>query len=335
MRGNLVAQIPFEQRKGSIPAYAGEPDAQWGSHGCPTVYPRVCGGTSRAIPQIARQLGLSPRMRGNRGQCHRRIRRPRSIPAYAGEPAGCACARAAPGVYPRVCGGTVPTLYLAPLPKGLSPRMRGNPFCPLCNTGAIGSIPAYAGEPCPCRPVWFAARVYPRVCGGTLATVLLKNAIRGLSPRMRGNRDCGLSKSGDAGSIPAYAGEPGRSRGTRRRSRVYPRVCGGTGHSGLRAYPLAGLSPRMRGNRDVGHISGVLGRSIPAYAGEPGGNRVIHTAHRVYPRVCGGTATAGDDRYCPDGLSPRMRGNPSRAMATNPCARSIPAYAGEPIARQK
>ena len=51
-----------------------------------------------------------------------------------------------------------------------------------------GSIPAYAGEP----PTPAAGppdpRVYPRVCGGTLADMGIPLPDDGLSPRMRGNR---------------------------------------------------------------------------------------------------------------------------------------------------
>ena len=86
MRGNpadLGLAFPL---CGSIPAYAGEPNA--GLHAVLSVwvYPRVCGGTARKRKGGHLKKGLSPRMRG--------------------EP--CCWARTRPHiwVYPRVCGGT-------------------------------------------------------------------------------------------------------------------------------------------------------------------------------------------------------------------------------------
>ena len=64
-------------------------------------------------------------------------------------------------------------------------------------------------------------------------------------------------------------------------------------------------------------------RSIPACAGELPGY-----LDKVYPRVCGGTPAAGYNRASPSGLSPRVRGEPSRQRQK--CLRSIPACAGEP-----
>jgi hypothetical protein len=56
----------------------------------------------------------------------------------------------------------------------------------------------------------------------------LQAAAPGLSPHMRGNPViCGVANP-NIGSIPAHAGEPKRSGRTRRRSKVYPRTCGGT-----------------------------------------------------------------------------------------------------------
>ena len=72
------------------------------------------------------QTGLSPRMRGNHYRQLLPLRRPRSIPAYAGEPQRYNSSPLAFGVYPRVCGGTITRRHRPRLPYGLSPRMRGN-----------------------------------------------------------------------------------------------------------------------------------------------------------------------------------------------------------------
>ena len=71
---------------------------------------------------------------------------------------------------------------------GLSPRMRGNRVLALDDLGVERSIPAYAGEPR--LSSWRAvpAQVYPRVCGGTDGQLDTNRLLKGLSPRMRGNR---------------------------------------------------------------------------------------------------------------------------------------------------
>ena len=53
--------------------------------------------------------------------------------------------------------------------------------------------------------------------------------------------------------------------------------------------PPLGLSPRVRGNQDVGLGGEQEPGSIPACAGEPPGCAASPRMERVYPRVCGGT----------------------------------------------
>ena len=90
-------------------------------------------------------------------------------------------------VYPRVCGGTTSALNSLIDVQGLSPRVRGNHNYGPLKASIERSIPACAGEP-GCGSVGrLPHKVYPRVCGGTMA--LLPDADRwvGLSPRVRGN----------------------------------------------------------------------------------------------------------------------------------------------------
>ena len=91
-----------------------------------------------------------------------------------------------------------------------------------------------------------------------------------------------------------------------------------------------GLSPRMRGNLLPRLGKPLFQRSIPAYAGEPSIAAILRLTLQVYPRVCGGTAAAECDCRAPEGLSPRMRGNPGISDSVKIVGGSIPAYAGEP-----
>ena len=177
-----------------------------------------------------------------------------SIPACAGEPTVMLIRDDATGVYPRVCGGT-PEPQPAPDPTpGLSPRVRGNLGDAGENQGRRGSIPACAGEPCSQPPFHSGHRVYPRVCGGTMAISPSVLDIQGLSPRVRGNRDAGLIAVAVARSIPACAGEPRPGSSPPHKPRVYPRVCGGTVCSPVSRLRVFGLSPRVRGNRPAAPV---------------------------------------------------------------------------------
>ena len=147
---------------------------------------------------------------------------------------------------------------------------------------------------------------------------------------MRGNHRWQTIHCANVRSIPAYAGEPSVPVQPAPVFEVYPRVCGGTGEHPAGAYAALGLSPRMRGNRCWRRKSLCVARSIPAYAGEPRFVIVDPAYAEVYPRVCGGTRCQPAASSTSQGLSPRMRGNPTPAPPAAPRARSIPAYAGEP-----
>ena len=270
----------------------------------------MCGGTHQPSPLGISHTGLSPRVRGNPPPQHAQNIVCRSIPACAGEPGDAGVAAPADEVYPRVCGGTN-AIYANPaLPRGLSPRVRGNRSGSNRAVRIRRSIPACAGEPPSTTPKVPVMRVYPRVCGGTHPAGRRQHHRRGLSPRVRGNRRAGRARQMEARSIPACAGEPLAVWLQRKCEWVYPRVCGGTAHAPRQRLWSLGLSPRVRGNPLRPGSSPAAQRSIPACAGEPAYFSRRSNTRRVYPRVCGGTqAYAKLHRRC-SGLSPRVRGNP-------------------------
>ena len=208
VRGNLELQPDGNVAERSIPACAGEPGCQDVSGHTARVYPRVCGGTYRALLRGRGVFGLSPRVRGNQGQRMRPRKSGRSIPACAGEPALPAPPGECPPVYPRVCGGTGHQAGIEQSFLGLSPRVRGNLRVASPDCAEPGSIPACAG--------------------GTTGNAVLLRAVKGLSPRVRGNRERQRCSQTFGGSIPACAGEPLRIRASGSIYSVYPRVCGGT-----------------------------------------------------------------------------------------------------------
>ena len=135
VRGNhfpVHVRVPF---RGSIPARAGEPSRHRGGSNWPRVYPRACGGTNGVLSVAAAGIGLSPRVRGNRGANAHWSSFSRSIPARAGEPVGFSRLGYSQRVYPRACGGTSSVWRCVapgyPRACGLSPRVRGNPLMSL------------------------------------------------------------------------------------------------------------------------------------------------------------------------------------------------------------
>ena len=270
-------------------------------------------------------------MRGNHSVAVDKQPIDRSIPACAGEPTQAQRGTGLRPVYPRVCGGTGVVGPATFVPRGLSPRVRGNPVRHGLSGSDLGSIPACAGEPRSVPWPWGRSRVYPRVCGGTDNDVLKDINTWGLSPRVRGNRPCPRSRVAMRGSIPACAGEPTAGEMMMEQWGVYPRVCGGTWHCRCTMNQHRGLSPRVRGNRNVQYrVPEVVG-SIPACAGEPPARDVWMVLRQVYPRVCGGTGGASERGDILQGLSPRVRGNRVGLARSAKANRSIPACAGEPV----
>ena len=150
VRGNLSGRQSCHFPRRSIPACAGEPATVHADDFPVEVYPRVCGGTSPRKGAAGIVHGLSPRVRGNLANAGWVNAKERSIPACAGEPNASARGNAACRVYPRVCGGTGAGQPQRGRIGGLSPRVRGNPADADLLAVQKGSIPACAGEPCPC-----------------------------------------------------------------------------------------------------------------------------------------------------------------------------------------
>ena len=147
---------------------------------------------------------------------------------------------------------------------------------------------------------------------------------------MRGSHRASKSLLANRGPIPAYAGEPVKSRPQFADGRAYPRVCGGAAPAlNFRTIHL-GLSPRMRGSPQCAIANTPRRGPIPAYAGEPTRTGPSPLNDRAYPRVCGGARPFLPYSFTISGLSPRMRGSHARQSAGAQRKGPIPAYAGEP-----
>ena len=195
--------------------------------------------------------GLSPRVRGNRGLTNSNTVSLGSIPACTGEPHAHLALDFRRRVYPRVYGGTGPIASGRARASGLSPRVRGNRGRHPVGVRDRRSIPACTGEPGSRPGCNRACAVYPRVYGGTGVEFRPTENARGLSPRVRGNRLRRMRLANTPRSIPACTGEPRRYRLPVPLESVYPRVYGGTRRISALGASTGGLSPRVRGNRNV------------------------------------------------------------------------------------
>ena len=269
-------------------------------------------------------------MRGNLLGLGARVVECGTIPAGAGEPVDLEHTRLAIGDHPRGCGGTAPSLPPSLIGPGPSPRVRGNRLEAFSREGLIGTIPAGAGEP----PAHWSRRPshrdHPRGCGGTFRRDRPTAGRMGPSPRVRGNLFDPIGTNGQAGTIPAGAGEPRRTSPISRSSRDHPRGCGGTDAPKAKKGPKQGPSPRVRGNPMEESRTDLVAGTIPAGAGEPSQTMASFFRYRDHPRGCGGTSKPDWKSSTVAGPSPRVRGNPMPRRRASSLSGTIPAGAGEP-----
>ena len=231
--------------------------------------------------------GSSPRVRGTPPRHRGGRRRPRFIPACAGN-ANSASARAkSRAVHPRVCGERDADPTLSGTADGSSPRVRGTRSRSTPPSTTRRFIPACAGNASRCPRRGACSPVHPRVCGER--DVVILDGVRhvGSSPRVRGTLQEPGQRRPVPRFIPACAGNAGNGGGAVMRATVHPRVCG------ERSSPLrvtrrpGGSSPRVRGTplRHAGEARGL--RFIPACAGNARSRSRKAACSAVHPRVCG------------------------------------------------
>ena len=251
------------------------------------VYPRACGERIRASRTCADGGGLSPRLRGTVPGPQPRARRPRFIPAPAGNGPHWPPCRNTATVYPRACGERARLPLALAFFGGLSPRLRGTGAACCTAMTPRRFIPAPAGNGATSysrRDSWAVypracgervsrtgrirtAPVYPRACGERRSAHAPSGGFCGLSPRLRGTAD-------DAGH--AFAPQP-----------VYPRACGERSCVRSMIGGRTGLSPRLRGTVDEDTDMETIKRFIPAPAGNGGADTAAPRRRPVYPRACG------------------------------------------------
>ena len=213
--------------------------------------------------------------------------RNRFIPTGAGSAVTRCVSGAWCAVHPRRCGERGVYTSSQGGHHGSSPRVRGTPVGLLLGGGQVRFIPAGAGNAsrgwrrCDRNPV------HPRGCGERFHTNLFESHFLGSSPRVRGTLAAFVSRPLYLRFIPAGAGN---ARGSNRSAvvgAVHPRGCGERVAGEPVALVTAGSSPRVRGTQQRFELVPVVGRFIPAGAGNAVGClRAMHHPP-VHPRGCG------------------------------------------------
>ncbi len=128
--------------------------------------------------------------------------------------------------------------------------------------------------------------------------------------------------------IPAHAGNTGPVPPWLAQASVHPRACGEHNPWVMATILGLGSSPRMRGTLKAleGHL--VLGRFIPAHAGNTSGSRKWCNPPAVHPRACGEHNKINSIDVHDPGSSPRMRGTRLFPQGEHSHHRFIPAHAG-------
>ena len=109
---------------------------------------------------------------------------------------------------------------------------------------------------------------------------------------------------------------------------VHPRVCGEQVSSIICSVSYRGSSPRVRGTDNFRIRQAIIGRFIPACAGNSTVIRRRVAGCAVHPRVCGEQLLLSKSIKSIDGSSPRVRGTVNCDFSCTAPERFIPACAG-------
>ena len=158
---------------------------------------------------------------------------------------------------------------------------------------------------------------------------LVRFAVLGSPPRMRGKDDFVKLFSLNGGITPAYAGKSCSTYFCIPAGWDHPRVCGEKSGLGTRTFSNPGSPPRMRGKAHFAVCPERHAGITPAYAGKS--SKLSSEAYTSWdhPRVCGEKDVIMGISTNFIGSPPRMRGKEPVMLLYRCNFRITPAYAGK------
>ena len=148
-------------------------------------------------------------------------------------------------------------------------------------------IPAGAGNMLFSISAYAQFSVHPRGCGEHWHRHRHSSINIGSSPRVRGTLVTCAANNKYRRFIPAGAGNIDREQIKIALDSVHPRGCGEHRSGHIHAYSQTGSSPRVRGTYTHDRVKGLIGRFIPAGAGNIWYAARGAMSKAVHPRGCG------------------------------------------------
>ena len=213
-------------------------------------------------------------------------------------------------VYPRWRGELNIGNGFAAAASGLSPLARGTHKLSADLKSGTRFIPAGAGNTSKNLKSKPLKTVYPRWRGEHRTVLGFLGDFGGLSPLARGTHISVINRDFRLRFIPAGAGNTAFIYAGVSLLSVYPRWRGEHPEITLNWLSVSGLSPLARGTPRLGVRVGIIGRFIPAGAGNTWSWWKPTVPVAVYPRWRGEHRSPSRVVYVIVGLSPLARGTP-------------------------
>ena len=311
-----------------IPARAGNTSADPGRMVGRPVHPRSRGEHLHSPEPLIPIHGSSPLARGTPRRLRRYPTRTRFIPARAGNTARAVSGRLTGPVHPRSRGEHVVDDKDRATSYGSSPLARGTPGNRRRQHLNQRFIPARAGNTIVALRLNLVIPVHPRSRGEHASSFVRHRSCTGSSPLARGTpRPVAVHRLGGR-FIPARAGNTRPVRRTRRTPPVHPRSRGEHVSNPTDSASRCGSSPLARGTPRRVVYAEVVGRFIPARAGNTLPSSTCGSLQPVHPRSRGEHPPVGVPVEYVTGSSPLARGTPSWWTCGRHACRFIPARAG-------
>ncbi|KFI48490.1 hypothetical protein BBOU_0619 [Bifidobacterium boum] len=231
--------------------------------------------------------GSSPHARGTHSNPQTLHHKNGIIPACAGNTVSSNASLTYTWDHPRMRGEHVTAGHVSPAHSGSSPHARGTLGQSRHAVRHAGIIPACAGNTCATYWRPSTTRDHPRMRGEHAAEKSAESTAQGSSPHARGTRPLSEWAKGQAGIIPACAGNTSRWVNRRSTARDHPRMRG-EHYQYLHVYrAFGGSSPHARGTLPCAGTVTATGGIIPACAGNTRTRTLAGTRTWDHPRMRG------------------------------------------------